>query len=98
MTYIPQTEVIAMVKKNIKYRTGQSFTVDEFQRSQMRAKKLGHSRLRQILNIMADDGLLDKIGEGDFVAYRKRTSSRHLLCSRWAKVTPEMQSYTPRYY
>jgi Fe2+ or Zn2+ uptake regulation protein len=98
MTYIPQTEVIAMVKKNIKYRTGQSFTVDEFQRSQMRAKKLGHSRLRQILNIMADDGLLDKIGDGDFVAYRKRTSSRHLLCSKWAKVTLELQSYTPRWY
>jgi hypothetical protein len=98
MNYIPQAEVIDMIKKNIKFRTGQSFTVDEFQRSQMKAKKLGHSRLRQVMNSMAQEGVLDKIGDGDFVAYRKRTSSRHLLCSRWAKVTPEMQSYTPRYY
>ena len=98
MNYIPQTEVIEMVKKNIKYRTGQTFTVDEFQRSQWQAKKLGHSRLRQVFNIMVDDGLLDKVGDGDFVAYRKRTSSRYLLCSKWAKVNSELQSYTPRWY
>lgn len=98
MNYIPQTEVIETIKKNIKYRAGQTFTVDEFQRAQRKAKKLGHSRLRQVFNIMVDDGLLDKVGNGDFVAYRKRTSSRYLLCSRWARVTPEMQSYTPRYY
>lgn len=93
-------DLIAAIKQGQVYSSGAQFSVDQIMRSMHCLKTLGTSRVRQLLNRMVDDGLLDKIAldEGHMaVEYRARSQWRKRLLSPWAKV-PADCDHSPRWF